>query len=215
MEPLVMASFDEARAHSHTWVGAEHLLVALTKEPPGSPAREALMACGVSEGSVAMLLSKLPAEPDNRKGVSPNPRFYGIEGRAEGLAIRAGKARPTGEEFLLALIWESQGPHTRLLNDIGATSGALQAALAAQGVTVPDAEPPPFDNTKWGERVSILRREYDEGLPSQIARLLPKGTRFGCNVRGDDAWVVAEEGVELTSYIEQARRSAGPADEPS
>ena len=204
-----MASFDEARAHGHTWVGAEHLLVALTKEPPGSPAREALRACGISEASAAARLNKLSAGSSSREGVSPNPRFYGIEGRAEGLAIRAGKAHPTGEEFLLALIWESHGPHTSLFNDLGASAAALRAALAAQGVAVPHVEPPPFDNTRWGERVSIPRREYDEGLPGQIARLLPEGTRFGCNTRGDDAWVIAEEGVELAPYIEQARRSAG------
>jgi hypothetical protein len=206
MEPVVAAAFDEARARGHTWVGAEHLLLALTKEPPGSPAREALNACGIAETSAATLMNDREASLSNRSGVSPNPRFYGIQGRAEGLAVRAGKARPTGEDFLLALLWESNGPHAHMLNGLGVTPEALQTALASQGAAVPDLQPPPFDNTKWGERVSILRSEYDGGLPSRIADLLPKGTPFGCNARGDDAWVIAGEGVDLEPYIEEARR---------
>lgn len=205
VESVVRNAFDEARARGHTYVGSDHLLAALTKEPPGSPAREALEACGVDEALVANYLAEESVIASEPASISPNPRFYGIVGRAEGFAMASGSAQPRPEHFLLALIREPTGLHIEPLRAAGTTPSALQAALRTCRVAVPELEPPPFDDTRWGDRVLIQRREYDEGLPSRLSQLLPSGIRFGCNCNDEEAWVIAEEGFDLLPYLEQAR----------
>jgi hypothetical protein len=210
VERIVVDAFSEATALGHTWVGAEHLLLALAKQPPDSSVRQALDDFVLDESYVASYLAETPTFVSDREGASPNPRFYGIVGRAEGMAVGMGTRRPLPEHFFLALIWEPCGPQVGLLTSAGATASGLQAALAARNVLVPQSEPPPFDDRRWGDRVPITRAEYNDGLPGRVARLLPPGTGFGCNATDEGAWIQAEEGFDLLPYLEQARATPDP-----
>jgi ATP-dependent Clp protease ATP-binding subunit ClpA len=201
VEQVEADAFAAARALGHSWVGGEHLLLALCGQSPVSPARQALEACGVDVERVQNLVAAVPRTATSRRGVSPNPRFYGIVGRAEGFAIATGALRPSPEHFLLALLWESKGLHTGIFRQAGATPAALQAALADRGVAAPER-----DEVRWGQKVPITAEEYHGNLPGDVYRLLPPGTHFGFNIVDDEPWIIAERGIDLVPYLEQARR---------
>ena len=206
MEQVEADAFAVAGELGHSWVGGEQLLLAVCRQSPDSPARQAVDACGVDAERVQDYLAELRSVSTARRGLSPNPRFHGVVGRAEGLAIASGALRPSPEHFLLALIWESSGVHTAILRHAGATPAALQAALAERGVVTPDREPATVAEPQWGEQVTITPEEYNRGLPIEVYRLLPPGTQFGFNASDDEAWMVAERGIDLLPYLEQARR---------
>jgi ATP-dependent Clp protease ATP-binding subunit ClpA len=149
MESARRASFDEAERLRHTWVGAEHVLIAVAKDPRALVARDALRACGVDAGAVADYVASMeyiPPEPALEPGQkpSPNPHWYTLCGRAEGFALAAGSEHLLPEHLLLALIWDDHQPSvlTSLLRERGRTPDELQAALVRQGVQVPELTPP-------------------------------------------------------------------------
>ena len=206
MEQVEADAFAVAGELGHSWVGGEHLLLALCRRSRDSPARRALEACGIDAVLVQRYLGEIPAMANDRPGATPNPRFSGIVARAEAFALAAGALRPSPEHFLLGLIWESGGMHTGVLRRAGATPARLQAALAERGVVTPAPAPSLSAEPELGEPLAITREEYEGGVPIDVHRLLPPGTRFGFN-RGDDrAWIVAERDLDLPPYLEQARR---------
>jgi DNA-binding transcriptional LysR family regulator len=205
VEQVEADAFVIAGQLGHSWVGGEHLTLALLELPQESAVRQALDQCRLRAEDVRGYVASIPPVAKPREGRSPNPRFYGIVGRAEGFAVASGTARPRPEHFLLALIWESSGLHGGVFRHAHVTPAQVQAALAGAGVAVPDLEPPPFDDTRWGERVPITPEEYRDNVPGLVYRLLPDGTTFGCNMIDGEAWIVAEEGVDLAPYLAEVR----------
>jgi hypothetical protein len=202
MEALTLTAFGEARRLGHHWVGVEHLLLALTKEPPGSWVREALDACDVNEADVAAVLaeSEIPARPaDQPDGISFTPRYYGVQGRAEGLALADGTSEPRPEHVLLAIVWSGGGHLTR----IGVTAGALQDALGRLGMTVPAFEPPA--PTEFGEEFDVSETELPVLLTRLEPLLSPPEITVAVRREGDRAWVSASRGIDVGAQIDQMR----------
>ena len=146
MESLLAASFQEAERLQRSWVGEEHLLVALAKDPNSSRAREALLACGLDEAVITERVENMRFEPeppalaaDERP--SPNPHYYKLWGRAEGLAI-ANSESLSPEHLLLAMIWDESSVVGAVLRTVDRTPADLLAALADLGVPVPARVPP-------------------------------------------------------------------------
>jgi ATP-dependent Clp protease ATP-binding subunit ClpA len=147
VESLIRASFEAAVKLRQTWVGSEHLLIAIANDADESAARSALAACGVDGLAVNDYVASFtfdPPMPALEEDEQPelNPHYYRVWGRAEGFAFATGSERALPEHALLALIWDEGRLVSLLLDDVGRTPVQLQAALAALGVSVPDRSPP-------------------------------------------------------------------------
>lgn len=146
VESLTLVAFQEAQRLGHTWVGEEHLLIALAKDPQHSRARRALAACGLHEAAVTEGVENIEYLPDPGSLAAgerpqPNPHFYTLHGRAEGFAIAAGSDHPRPEHILLAMLWDEESVVNALLRSIDREPAHLQSALAALGVRVPPRAP--------------------------------------------------------------------------
>jgi ATP-dependent Clp protease ATP-binding subunit ClpA len=122
---------DEARRLEHSWIGPEHVLLALFAEP--SPATGALEELGVTRDLVeeaARGRSDPPPPPyEPGQNLSPNPAWYKLTGCAKGLALAAGRRRPDPEHLLLAMVY-GEDAVAPLLRRVGASEQALLEALA-------------------------------------------------------------------------------------
>jgi ATP-dependent Clp protease ATP-binding subunit ClpA len=209
MAPLINTAFGEARQLGHHWVGVEHLLLALTKEPTGTPARDALASGGVNESELRAHLAEgrsWPRPPDPAGGIWPSPLCYAVEGCARGFAAAEGSHAPRPEHFLLALAWEPHGRHSQLFSERAVTSAMLQAALAKAGVTVPELEPPPFDRScDFGDSVDVSATEMRTLLDIVSPLLWPPEITVAVGREGDRASVRAAKSIDVAAQLEQLR----------
>jgi ATP-dependent Clp protease ATP-binding subunit ClpA len=102
----------EASALGHTWVGCEHLLLALARQQ--GPAADALASVGVTAGSVLEGLTDVGGsiafgEP------ARTPRLVRSIETAEELAASAGRSQADDGDLLLGLVRESAGIARTLL----------------------------------------------------------------------------------------------------
>ena len=82
-------SFAEASRLGDDWCGAEHLLLALIRGD--SSAGDAFRASGVTPERVEELIAKMRTKDrPRRSGVSSNPHWHQVTGRAAGLAAARG-----------------------------------------------------------------------------------------------------------------------------
>jgi ATP-dependent Clp protease ATP-binding subunit ClpA len=131
----IRPSFEAAQKLGHSWVGAEHLLIAIATDPTESAARSALATCGIDGATVTDYVASFTFEspvPPLKDGEqpSPNPLYYRLWGRAEGFAFAAGADRALPEHMLLALLWDDNRLARVLLEMVGHTPADLQDALA-------------------------------------------------------------------------------------
>jgi ATP-dependent Clp protease ATP-binding subunit ClpA len=217
-----------ARRLEQSWVGPEHVLLALFDEP--SVATEALEELGVTRAQVEEYaratggsdLSPRPFDPG--RGQSPNPAWYKLTGCANGLALAAGRRWPDPEHLLLALVYAE---HTvaPLLHRLGSSQQALLEALAHRGVDVPEVDPPEHRPLRGYHRIEVSQAELRPVIDVLIERHPPGSEwRWGFNwLPGDPvedrprrAWVGGEEGIDLDAALAAARerttaRSRPPA----
>jgi len=210
---------DEARRLEHSWIGTEHVLLAMFAEP--SPATEALEELGVTRDRVEEAARGMgrgeprprPYEPG--MGLSPNPAWYKLTGCATGLALAAGRRRPGPEHLLLAMVYgeHAVGP---LLRRVGSSEQALLDALARRGVPVPAVDPPVYRPWRGRRRIDVTEAEL-KGVLDVLGERYPPGSewRWGFNWYPDDpqggsrrAWVDGEEGVDLEDALATARARA-------
>jgi ATP-dependent Clp protease ATP-binding subunit ClpA len=213
-------SAEVARRLEQSWVGPEHVLLALFDEP--SAATEALEELGVTRERVeeharATGHGDPPPRPhDPSRGQSPNPAWYKLTGCANGLALAAGRQRPDPEHYLLALVYAG---HTvaPLLHGLGASQQALLDALARRGVRVPAVDPPEHRPLRGYHQIEVTQAELRPVIDVLIERHPPGSEwRWGFNwLPGDPvegqprrASVGAEEDVDLDAALATARERA-------
>jgi ATP-dependent Clp protease ATP-binding subunit ClpA len=142
---FIHAAYRHAHRLGHHWIGNEHLVLALlnTDAPEARTARNALEECGITgEAFEAEVIERLPDDaPIKEDGFSPTPRTYTVLGRAEGLALAQGRAAVDANDVLIAILWEPQSFARSTFAHLGANGSGILAALAAQGVTIPAADP--------------------------------------------------------------------------
>ncbi len=125
-----------ARSLKQGYIGTEHILVGLLREPEGVAAK-VLSDNGVSEAQVLDMIQELISFEKGvtlreREGYSP--RAKKILEEAHRQAERFGQEETGTEHILLALIKEGENVALRLLNTIGANSQKIYAeTLAAIG----------------------------------------------------------------------------------
>lgn len=210
MTSVTDRSWNEAARLGHSWVGAEHLLLAVANGDEDWPVTRALKAAGLTPDRIEALLDQMTKAPPRidrpTSGITTNPAWHQLVGFAEGLALAAGTPlRP--EHVVLAYLWNER-PFWSFET---ISREEILAALRAEGISVPPGELPPLDERRWTEHVEVP----SEQLPALIGwlpRLLPPEICFGFNHDGKgQAWVSATEGVDLEEYVALALDRAAEA----
>ncbi len=124
----------EAVALGQDYVGTEHLLLGLLREPDGVAGR-ALAALGVTLEEVRGRAGEVrpPREPVGSARTRLAPRTTRVLEVAEELAGEDGDREVETEHILLALVRGDGGPGARILRDLGI--GADRVEDAVDGLT--------------------------------------------------------------------------------
>lgn len=102
---LIVRAQEEARALKHHYVGAEHLLLALTRDDSSSVAARTLAAIDVTRERVLALVAAAAGEPgDWRLPFTPQAREV-----LDTACYEAGNEQISAEHFLLALAPQTDG----------------------------------------------------------------------------------------------------------
>lgn len=121
---------EQARGLHHSYVGTEHILLALLTEPD-NPARTALGSLGVTRERVRKaVVQMMGIGVEGPAGELPltDAAENAIEG-AELEAQRAGQGHVGAEHLLLALVQQPRGAATRILMQLDADPEAIRAAV--------------------------------------------------------------------------------------
>jgi hypothetical protein len=88
MMRLLKIGADEATRLGQHWMGPEHTLLGILRGEPDDLARQALERAGVDAGMVEGWISrKSTGNDEDPEGVSPNPYWHTVYGRAQGISI--------------------------------------------------------------------------------------------------------------------------------
>jgi hypothetical protein len=206
----------EAKALGNHWLGPEHLFLAILASQEERAASAALAACGLDHDGFAEALTMAFENADPQEdqpeqwrleSPRPNPAFYAVMGRAEGLAAGLGASGVSFEHALIACIWD---PSTSVYQEelFGVTREEILAQLGRLGVQLPQAPLPPRPRPS-GKRVFV---PYD-GLMSVVGELttrLPKDSGIGFNHDGASrAWVSAYSEIDLEPYVAEVLDDLG------
>jgi ATP-dependent Clp protease ATP-binding subunit ClpA len=203
---------EEARRLRQNWLGPEHYLLALLSEPSG--ATEVMAERGVTyERLAAHLGALIPVNGRRVRRVAPtwittNPAAHDVRGWARGFAARAGRRRPTAEDWLLAIAY-ADGLGASVLHELGVSAAAIVQALRRRGVETPGFEPEEHRPWRGAREVEVARSEWQR-VADLLSAKHPPGSewRWGFNSRKDRPGKIqfaAEEGIDLEAIVAEAR----------
>ena len=195
----------EARRLGHGFVGDVHLLLALVRPGETSVAAAALRACGVDYGALSAFAESVAAtDASFEQGIRPNPHWYRLVGRAEGIAVGLGAGEVLPEHTLLALVWEQES--AALLAGAGTTREAVYDSLREHWADLPGGELPPSRPLPSGppQRAYFPRERLREVL-DKVPPLLPPDSHWGFNYEGPyRAWISAYGEFDLDALVGEA-----------
>jgi ATP-dependent Clp protease ATP-binding subunit ClpA len=137
----------EAVALGHHWFGEEHVLLALLAPDLEIGSARALAEAGLTHDSVAVALTARierlgPPTPKEYDGALSIGSYHDVAGRAEGLALGTGAARPEPSHCLAAVLWDGTGTVADLLADLGVSRVELLGTIGELRAAVAPAVPP-------------------------------------------------------------------------
>lgn len=139
---LATAAARQARQLGHHWLGAEHMLLAVTARSADELAPRALARVGVTYERTAAVLREYvavegPPIPREYSGILSSPTFHEVDAAATAVGLARGHNEPTSEDLLVALLTlPADGPVGVLLTYMETTPEAVGAVLEAEGVPV-------------------------------------------------------------------------------
>jgi hypothetical protein len=208
--PLLVPAEREAVAMGYSFIGAEHVVLALLAGQPDDLAGQALRACGLDHDSVASKVLEswtggLPPCPPQTGITSavPNPHSRELLGQAEGYA--GGTGQVGSHHGLIAFLWGDEGLSAFELEWWGTTGPAVVKALEGLGARVPTVPRPEPDRTPWGEPVFVPVERYGDVVRA-LGERLDLGT-WGCNSHDDRAWVAAHADIDLQAIVDRVLSS--------
>lgn len=205
---LLRIGADEASRLGQHWMGPEHTLLGILRGDPDDVARRALEQAGVHTAMVEGWITRMVTEKEKeteKSGVTPNPRWQTIHGRAEGIAAGLGAEKIGSVHFLLAALWDNR--RWWLTETPGVSREAIVGSLAELGATLPLAPLPELER-----KLNMTQYvEFPRSATSQVLKLLAErhppgsGPTFGFNYKDDEiAWVRAEDGIDLQGTVDEA-----------
>lgn len=211
------AAIGEAQRLGHSWVGPEHGLLAILRGDPADTARRALEEAGLEAerferwyGERIERSDPKPKRDPLKTGISPNPAWYGVVGRAEGFAntLGTGEVRPV--DLLLALLWDNR--EWLPVSQLGVARETVVEILVEAGVAVPAVPMPELDRPlKNPVRVDFPMRALGPVVERLQQRHPPgSGLRWGINHdEAERAWAFAEEGIDLQAIVDEVITEQG------
>jgi ATP-dependent Clp protease ATP-binding subunit ClpC len=128
----VSRASEEARTLRHSFVGTEHLLLALLGEDGGTAAG-VLKSSGVTYEQVRVAVIRMMGTGVDVDPVAEEPSFTGpaqhVLDRAQQDALSRGEAPAGTEHILLALVAGDDGAAVRILRQLDADPVAIRSAL--------------------------------------------------------------------------------------
>lgn len=205
--PLPAPAERQAVALGHSFVGDEHLLLALLADESDDLAGQALRRAGASHERLAARVADMiancdpPVPPTEKVGSArPNPRCRQLVGRAEGLAATLGDGVVGSTDGLIAYLWQGDGQPILALEALETSVSEVLRVLTEHAVALPAVPVPQPDRTPWGERVYVPAERMGE-VVARLSADLPLGT-WGCNSHDGREWVVAHAIIDLAAIVD-------------
>jgi ATP-dependent Clp protease ATP-binding subunit ClpC len=207
---LTLAQEEAERSH-HSYIGTEHLLLALLREDEGL-ASKVLHNLGVEIGKVRQTIESLLGRNERIivQQIIPTSRVKKVIEISFEEARRMGHNYVGTEHLLLGLLREGEGIAAHVLEDLGATLDKVQAELERllRDSTVENVEPPPKKPSKtplldqFGRDLTELARKNQLdpviGRETEIERVIQILSRRTKN----NPALVGEAGVGKTAIAE-------------
>ena len=207
---LSLAQEEAERSH-HSYIGTEHLLLALLREDEGLAAK-ILYNLGVEIGKVRQTIESLLGRNERIivQQIIPTSRVKKVIEISFEEARRMGHNYVGTEHLLLGLLREGEGIAAHVLEDLGATLDKVQAELERllRDSTVENVEPPPKKSSKtplldqFGRDLTELARKNQLdpviGRETEIERVIQILSRRTKN----NPALVGEAGVGKTAIAE-------------
>lgn len=208
MAEFVTKATREALALGHSWVGPDHVLLALTLDAEIGPR---LAELGLSHERLTEYLGSRrfdPPPPPLEPNRSPhaNPLLYRVMGWAHGFAAERG-TEPTAYDWLLATIFEAVA-ESGLLEDFGLTAEDLVRRLAEGGIPVPEKTPPTYRPWRNERRIYVDDDDVEPLISLLIQRYTPgSDLRWGLNRATSESQVYfnAEGDIDLDAMLAEVR----------
>jgi len=205
---------EEARSLRQNWLGPEHYLLALLKEP--STASDVMAELGVSHDRLEQHIRAMKNTVNGRKiryveskWVTTNPSAHDVTGWANGFAAASGRRKASREDWLLAIVYRNHGLVGSVLHELGVSAAAIVEALRRQGVPTPDFQPEEHLPWRGHHEVEVPRSEW-QAVVNLLTEKHPPGSEWpwGFNSRKDRPGKIqfsAEDGIDLESVVLEAR----------
>ncbi len=180
--PLVALAEREAIALGTSFIGDDHVMLALLADEPDDRAGRALRQAGASHDRLAARVADRIANADPpvppTPGVTtatPSPRCHQLFGRSEGLAAMLGDGVVGSTDALTAYLWQDDGQPILTLEALATSPSEVLAALADLGRSVPGVPLPQPDRTPWGEKVYVPAGRMED-VVARLGAVLPPGS---------------------------------------
>ena len=182
-------------------MGPQHGLLAILNAAAHEPGRRALEAVSLTTDRIESTLIGYGRENEDDAGVTTNPAWHKVFGRAEGLGFANGSDLASAN-FVIAMLWDdhlwrylhAEFPRERVID-----------ALAYENVVLPASEPPAFDQREFTQKVDVPL-EYLDRVRAELVRRHREegGPSIGFNVVDDTmGFVISEDGIDLQAVVDE------------
>lgn len=207
VSPLFTRAVEQARERGEGVTTNIHVVLALLRPTRPTVACEVLAAVGLAA-------ERLPApRPGGDGSVSSSIPLHALEEFARGLAVAAGRAEPTDEEVLLALVYQHDHGQSMLV-ELDVEPHEVYDELVARGVAVPALAPPPLPRLHGpnGPRVYVPETVRNAVVRKIMLHHPPGSRHWGTNAsrwKPGMVWFDGEDDIDLAALARAA------VDEPS
>ena len=134
---VLTAAQAEATSAQHSYIGTEHLLLALARTP--GPAQDALSALGVEQPAVREAIARVTSSGERVRipSIIPTSRVKRVIELAFEVARAQKEGRVDSGALLLGLAIEGEGIAARVLADLGGSLAAIADQLGVDAAALP------------------------------------------------------------------------------
>ena len=166
-------AIEESTQRGHSWVGPDHLLLAILNAPAPTTASQVLGELGITYEGVSARAPR--ADSDDPPGRGTSPAYHQVVARASALSVAEGAEFVNDEHVLLALLYDEHRDTGSAITNADGDPDEIYVALEQRGVVVPPVRPPVPD-ASWGPATTyVYFPESDEPAVRQALRERHRG----------------------------------------